>query len=77
MRKVRRDEPCGKKEILGGIRMASYTYRTRGVCAREISFEIDGDTVHHVRFSSGCNGKGTSCPDQLANALKEAKEGKL
>lgn len=85
--------------------MASYTYRTRGVCAREISFEIDGDTVHHVRFSSGCNGntqgisalvegmpmdkviallhgincngKGTSCPDQLANALKEAKDGNL
>ncbi len=73
-------------------------YTTRGVCAREIRFEIDGDTIQHVEFVGGCSGntqgvarlvegmkvsdaidkiegikcgpKSTSCPDQLAQALK-------
>lgn len=85
--------------------MKTFHYRTKGICAREISFETDGSVVHNVRFSSGCNGntqgisalvegmsvdkviqllegincngKGTSCPDQLATALREAKEGTL
>lgn len=77
-----------------------YSYKTKGVCAREIKFELDGDTVKSVKFEGGCNGntkgiaalvegmkvdevidrlegtkcgfKGTSCPDQLAKALREA-----
>lgn len=79
-----------------------YKYKTRGTCARLISFEVDGDTVKNVSFEGGCNGnlkgiaalvegmkvqdviervegiccgfKNTSCPDQLAKALREAKE---
>lgn len=75
-------------------------YKTKGVCSREIQFELDGDTVKSVNFVGGCAGntagisklvagmkaqkviellegtqcgfKGTSCPDQLAKALKEA-----
>ena len=78
-----------------------YTYTTRGTCAREIRFTLDGDTVLDVTFIRGCmgntsgisalvrgmkideviarlegidcGGKGTSCPDQLARALREAK----
>ena len=74
-----------------------YTYKTRGTCSREISFEINDVVVTNVSFYGGCNGnlqgiaklvegmkieevieklkgincngKGTSCPDQLANAL--------
>lgn len=74
------------------------TYTTRGTCAREIRFEIEGDTIKHVEFIGGCSGntqgvarlvegmkvndaiskiegikcgpKSTSCPDQLAQALK-------
>lgn len=73
-------------------------YTTRGTCAREIQFEIDGDIIQHVEFIGGCSGntqgvarlvegmkvqeaidriegikcgpKSTSCPDQLAQALK-------
>jgi len=77
-----------------------FTYKTRGVCARSISFEIEDGKMHNVRFEGGCHGntqglaalaegmtaeeivsrlegtncrgKGTSCPDQLAKAVKEA-----
>ncbi|WP_319370930.1 TIGR03905 family TSCPD domain-containing protein [uncultured Ilyobacter sp.] len=75
------------------------TFKTSGVCAREISFKVDGDIIESVVFKGGCSGntqglsallagmkvddvverlsgmscgaKETSCPDQLAKALKE------
>lgn len=77
------------------------TYKTSGVCSREISFEIDEktNTIRSVNFKGGCSGNAggisrlvvgmtvddvilklegipcesrpTSCPDQLAKALKE------
>ena len=78
------------------------TYKTRGVCSREIRFDIDGNTIKTVQFVGGCSGntqgvarliegmdideairridgidcggRGTSCPDQLAKALKKYKE---
>ena len=35
----------------------TYTYRTKGVCSREMRFELDEDhTVHHVEVVGGCNG---------------------
>ena len=33
-----------------------YTYRTRGVCSREIHVDHDGDTIKHVDFVGGCDG---------------------
>ena len=33
-----------------------YSYRTKGVCAMEISFDLDGDVVHNIEFLGGCNG---------------------
>ena len=78
-----------------------YTYKTRGTCSQEISFDIEGGKRKNVQFLGGCNGnlkgigklvegmdvdeviarvegircgmKATSCPDQLATALKAAK----
>ncbi len=77
------------------------TYKTSGVCSREIKFEIDvnTNTINKVQFNGGCSGntsglsrllegmkvddvikklegvtcgyRSTSCPDQLAKALKE------
>lgn len=75
------------------------TFRTSGVCAKEIFFSIDNGTINEVKFIGGCNGnlkgmsvllegmkvtdvikklegttcgpRATSCPDQLAKALKE------
>lgn len=80
-------------------------YKTKGVCSREIEFEIENDIVKKVTFFGGCDGntqgvarlvegmsvddtinrlegidcrgRGTSCPDQLAKALKAYKEGNL
>lgn len=81
----------------------TYTYRTQGICARTIRFDIDeNNTVSNVYFDGGCDGnhkgisalsegknaneiinalsgikcgfKQSSCPDQLARALKEIIE---
>ncbi len=79
----------------------SFTYKTQGVCAREIVIDIVDDVIESVKYIGGCSGntqgvaalvkgmkvdeaierlsgikcgfKPTSCPDQLAKALKEAK----
>lgn len=79
--------------------MSSYT--PKGVCSRQIDFEVKDGRLYNVRYTGGCNGnlkgigslvegmeidevikrlegtkcglKSTSCPDQLANALKEYK----
>ena len=78
----------------------SHSYKTHGVCSRNITFDIIDGHVYNVRFDGGCNGntqgiaglvdgmpvdevikrlsgircgfKGTSCPDQLAQALEKA-----
>lgn len=74
-------------------------YKTFGVCAAAIDFDVEDGIVKNVKFLGGCNGntqgiarlvegmpadevisrlegircgyKATSCPDQLAKALKE------
>ena len=75
-----------------------YIYKTKGVCASQIKFDINKDVISNIQFIGGCNGnlqgisslvkgmkcedaisrlegikcgfKPTSCPDQLAQALK-------
>lgn len=75
-------------------------YTPKGVCSRQINFDIRDNKVTNVSFHGGCSGnlqgisrliegmdvneaisriegircgvKATSCPDQLAQALKEA-----
>ena len=34
----------------------SYTYKTSGTCSTQIDFELDGNVIHNVRFTGGCNG---------------------
>lgn len=78
------------------------TYKTSGVCSREIQFDVENNIITNVQFVGGCNGntkgisalikgmdiddaisriegiecgmRGTSCPDQLAKALKQYKQ---
>ena len=40
----------------------TYEYRTRGVCAAKITFDINDGIVSNVKFMGGCNGnlKGIS-----------------
>ncbi len=33
-----------------------HTFRTRGTCASQITFELDGNVVRNVKFYGGCNG---------------------
>ncbi len=84
--------------LSGGTKLR---YKTRGVCSREIDFDVEDNKIKNVTFVGGCNGntqgvsrliegmdideaisrisgidcggRGTSCPDQLARALKEYK----
>ena len=34
----------------------TYTYRTRGTCASQITFDINDNIVSNVSFYGGCNG---------------------
>lgn len=80
-------------------RMIIMTYKTSGVCSKEITFEVEDGIVKSVNFIGGCAGntsgisnlvsgmpveevikrlegikcgfRPTSCPDQLAKALKQ------
>ncbi|MBO7521907.1 MAG: TIGR03905 family TSCPD domain-containing protein [Opitutales bacterium] len=36
--------------------MQNYTFQTSGVCARAISFSIDGGKLRGVKFMGGCPG---------------------
>ena len=75
------------------------SYKTKGVCARNILIDVEDGIVKNVKFDGGCNGntkgvavlvegmkvedvikklegikcgfKNTSCPAQLAEALKQ------
>ena len=74
------------------------TYKTKGICAKEIKVNVEDGVLKAVEFVDGCDGnlkgiaklvqgmevaevvrrldgvlcgeRGTSCPDQLAKALK-------
>ncbi len=34
----------------------TYTYKTRGTCSSQITFDLEGDVVKNVKFYGGCNG---------------------
>ena len=33
-----------------------FNYKTKGVCAQEITFDLDDNIVTNVKFYGGCNG---------------------
>lgn len=33
-----------------------YSYKTKGTCAVQINFDIDGDKVTNIEFVGGCHG---------------------
>lgn len=75
-----------------------FSYATKGVCSRKITFDIVDGKLHNVQFEGGCHGnllaigklvegkdaleiaellagndcrgRGTSCADQLSQAIK-------
>ena len=46
-----------------------HEYKTRGVCASKILFDLDGDTVKNIRFVGGCTGN-TQGVARLAEGMK-------
>ena len=80
----------------------TYSYKTKGTCSTQIDLELEGNIVHNVKFTGGCNGnlqaisrvvegmtvdqiegyfrgiscngRGTSCSDQLAQGVRQALE---
>ena len=55
-----------------------YSYKTKGVCSREIQFDVENDIIKEVRFIGGCMGntqgvaalaKGRNI-DDIINTLK-------
>lgn len=34
----------------------TYTYKTKGTCAVQITFDIENDVITNVSFLGGCNG---------------------
>lgn len=42
--------------------MFHYEYLTENTCSQLISLDLDGDIVHNVRFTGGCNGNLKAIP---------------
>lgn len=49
----------------------TYTYRTQGVCARGITFEIEDGIIRRVEFEGGCSGN-TQGVARLAEGMSAA-----
>lgn len=54
-----------------------YSYKTKGVCAMEIQFDLDGDVVRNVSFYGGCNGNLKAISKLVDGMTVEQIEGKL
>ena len=39
-----------------------YTYKTQNTCSSEISLDIEGNVVHNITFTGGCNGNLKAIP---------------
>jgi uncharacterized protein (TIGR03905 family) len=51
-----------------------YVYKTKGTCSTLIELELEGNVVHNVKFTGGCNGnlqaipklvEGVKCPKNV------------
>ena len=40
----------------------TYSYKTKGTCSTQIDLELDGNVVHNVKFTGGCNGNLQAIP---------------
>ncbi|MBR1823139.1 MAG: TIGR03905 family TSCPD domain-containing protein [Ruminococcus sp.] len=54
-----------------------YTYKTKIVCARSISFKLNGDVVTDVSFEGGCNGNLKAISKLIDGMTVEQIESKL
>ena len=57
--------------------MQHFDYKPHGVCSMNISFDLDGDTVHNVSFKGGCNGNLQAISRVVEGMTVEQIEGYL
>ena len=55
----------------------TYTYKTKMVCSKEITFDIDGNVITNVRFLGGCNGNLKAVSKLVDGMTVEEIESKL
>lgn len=56
----------------------SYMYNTKGTCAKRISFDLDGNVVHNVKFlDGGCPGNLQAVPKLVEGMTVEEIEEKV
>ena len=54
-----------------------YRYKTRGTCAIEIDFDLDGDVVRNIKLLGGCNGNLKAMSKLVDGMTVNEIEGKL
>lgn len=54
-----------------------YTYKTKGTCSIQISFDIDGNIITNVEFVGGCNGNLKAISKLVEGMTVEEIEKKL
>ncbi len=54
-----------------------YTYKTKMVCSKEISFHIEGNVITNVKFLGGCNGNLKAVAKLVDGMTVEDIEAKL
>ena len=54
-----------------------HVFTTRNVCARQIAFDLEGDTVRNIRFAGGCNGNLKAISKLLEGQSVDYIEAKL
>ena len=57
--------------------MFHYDYKTENTCSQLISLDIDGDVVHNVSFTGGCNGNLKAIPRLVEGLTVEQVEEKI
>ena len=52
--------------------MKHVTFYPQGVCSVQIDYDLDDQMrIHNLQYVRGCNGRGTSCADQLSKSLDQ------
>lgn len=57
--------------------MAKFTYKTKGTCSSLIELELDGNVVHNVHFTGGCDGNLKAIPALVEGLTVEEIEQKI
>ena len=55
----------------------SYIYKTKGTCSTQIELELEGNIIHNVKFTGGCNGNLQAIPKLVEGMTVEEVEERI